>query len=231
MEAEIALYHNSTDRKEGEYIINAVAPIRLGDVGGWTDTHFACFGKVCNIAVYPYVEVQCTVRPASGSERARTVTVYAENYDLHYELSPSETGKLPLVDAAIKRMNIPSDVSIEVRIHSQVPPGASTGTSAAVSVAIIGALDMLTPGRLTPYEVARLAHKIETEDLGLQSGIQDQLASAFGGINLIDIPQFPHANVAPIALSASHWWDLESRLSLVYIGKPHNSRCDKGFWC
>lgn len=218
-----ALAEIGSDRKVGDYIINAVAPIRLADVGGWTDTHFAHFGKVCNIAVYPYVEVQCTVRHVSGLKHEPAVTVYAENYGLHYELTPGGAGKLPLVDAAIQRMNIPSDISIEVRIHSQVPPGASTGTSAAVSVAVIGALDMLTPGRLTPYEVARLAHKIETEDLGLQSVIQDQLASAFGGVNLIDIPEFPHANVAPIALSAPHWWDLESRLTLVYIGKPHNS--------
>ena len=182
---------------------------------------------MCNIAVYPYVEVQVLVRDQSGEEPQ--VVVYAENYDLRYQLMTAEPAegagleKLPLIEAAIRRMDIPERLAIEVRVHSDIPPGASTGTSAAVSVAIIGALDMLTPGRLTPYEVGRLAHAIETEDLGLQSGVQDQLASAFGGINLVDIHNFPHANVAPVAIGNSAWWDLEQRLSLIYVGRPHQS--------
>jgi len=208
-------------------IINAIAPIRLNDIGGWTDTWFAGHGAVCNIAVYPYVEVQVLVQDRSGD--APQVVVYAENYNLLYQLAPAEPTaagrfeKLPLIEAAIRRMDIPERLAIEVRVHSDVPPGASTGTSAAVSVAIIGALDMLTPGRLTPYEVARLAHAIETEDLGLQSGVQDQLASAFGGISLVEIVQFPHANVAPITIGNAAWWDLEQRLSLIYVGRPHQS--------
>ena len=208
-------------------IINAIAPIRLNDIGGWTDTWFAGHGAVCNIAVYPYVEVQILVRDRAGDEPQ--VVVYAENYDLRYQLMPPQSAaaegldKLPLIEAAIRRMDIPERLAIEVRVHSEIPPGASTGTSAAVSVAIIGALDRLTPGQMTPYEVARLAHAIETEDLGLQSGVQDQLASAFGGINLVDIHVFPHANVAPVAISNALWWDLEQRLSLIYVGKPHQS--------
>ena len=34
-------------------IINAVAPIRICDNGGWTDTWFAGHGKIFNIGVYP----------------------------------------------------------------------------------------------------------------------------------------------------------------------------------
>ncbi len=37
--------------------INAIAPIRVADCGGWTDTHMSGDGKVFNIAVSPYVEV------------------------------------------------------------------------------------------------------------------------------------------------------------------------------
>ncbi|HLJ56697.1 MAG TPA: hypothetical protein VKT77_16785 [Chthonomonadaceae bacterium] len=208
-------------------IINAIAPIRMNDIGGWTDTWFAGHGAVCNVAVYPYVEVQVLVRERAGAEPQ--VEVFAENYDLRFQVETARSAgeraldKLPLIQAAIRRMEIPERLAIEVRVHSDVPPGASTGTSAAVSVAIIGALDLLTPGRLTPYEVARLAHAIETEDLELQSGVQDQLASAFGGISLIDIPHFPHANVAPIAIGNAAWWELEQRLSLIYVGRPHQS--------
>ena len=54
-------------------IVNSVAPIRVCDNGGWTDTWFAGYGRVFNIAVYPYAEVQmrstrrATARSASPS--------------------------------------------------------------------------------------------------------------------------------------------------------------------
>ena len=49
-------------------IINSVAPIRVCDNGGWTDTWFAEYGKIFNIGVYPYVEVQIEVFPRDAQE-------------------------------------------------------------------------------------------------------------------------------------------------------------------
>jgi len=205
-------------------IVNSVAPIRVCDNGGWTDTWFARYGKIFNIAVYPYAEVQLKVfEPERGQTR---IVIHAENYGERYEISPHPAGKYskhPLLEAAFDYMNVPDDVGIEATIYSEAPAGASTGTSAAVSVALIGALDLLTPGRLTAYEVAMAAHAIETDLLKLQSGIQDQLASAYGGINLIQMQQFPHASVSPIQVPDGTWWELESRLSLIYLGQPHSS--------
>jgi D-glycero-alpha-D-manno-heptose-7-phosphate kinase len=104
-----------------------------------------------------------------------------------------------------------------------VPAGASTGTSAAVTVALIGALDALTPGRMTAHEVAYAAHRVETKRLGLQSGIQDQLCAAYGGLSYIEMFSFPHASVSQIKLPNAIWWELERRLLLVFLGKSHSS--------
>lgn len=206
-------------------IINAVAPIRICDNGGWTDTWFAKHGKVFNIAVYPYAEVQVAVFEHEG-ERPR-ITVHAENYGERYTIEkPKGKGdydKHPLLEAALAVMGIPSRTALDISIYSEAPVGCSTGTSAAVSVALIGALDRLTPGRLTPHEVARTAHRVETELLGQQCGIQDQLASAYGGINFIDMHEYPHAAVSPITVPNAIWWELERRLTLVYVGHAHSS--------
>jgi len=51
-------------------IVNSVAPIRICDLGGWTDTWFAEHGNVLNISVYPYVQCQMVVRPAAGDFEA-----------------------------------------------------------------------------------------------------------------------------------------------------------------
>jgi D-glycero-alpha-D-manno-heptose-7-phosphate kinase len=204
-------------------IINGVAPIRICDNGGWTDTWFAGHGAIFNIGVYPYVEVQVAVFPRSA--RADQITLHAENYGERYALTPGATSfdRHPLLEAAIAEARIPGDVALEITIYSEAPAGASTGTSAAVTVALIGALDALTPGRLTPHEVAYAAHRVETVRLGLQSGIQDQLCSAYGGINFIEMVSFPTAIVSQIQVPNAIWWELERRLALVFLGHSHSS--------
>jgi D-glycero-alpha-D-manno-heptose-7-phosphate kinase len=204
-------------------IINAVAPIRICDNGGWTDTWFAKYGKIFNIGVYPYAEVQLEVFPVGAlSDR---VVIYAENYGERYAPRREEGGwdRHPLLEAAIELMRVPQDLSFQVTIFSEAPSGASTGTSAAVTVALIGALDMLTPGRLTPHEVAYKAHSVEVDLLGQQSGIQDQLCSSYGGINYIDMFSYPRASVSQLQIPNSIWWELERRLALIYLGRSHSS--------
>jgi D-glycero-alpha-D-manno-heptose-7-phosphate kinase len=120
-------------------------------------------------------------------------------------------------------MSVPEDLAIHITLYSEAPSGGSMGTSAAVTVALIGALDCLTPGRLTPHEIANTAQSIEVEMLKQQCGIQDQLASAYGGINFIEMFKYPHAAVSQIQVPNSIWWELERRLVLIYLGKSHSS--------
>jgi D-glycero-alpha-D-manno-heptose-7-phosphate kinase len=204
-------------------IVNSVAPIRICDLGGWTDTWFAGHGRVLNIAVYPYVQCQMTVRRRRASRNR--VTIFAENYGDRYSIDPGSIvyDKHPLLEAAVAAMHIPDDQQIEVSLYSEAPGGCSTGTSAAVSVALIGALDQLTPGRMTPGEVAAKAHEIETKYLGLQCGIQDQLASAYGGICYIEMTDYPAARVSHVEVPNAMWWELEARLCLFFLGKTHTS--------
>lgn len=204
--------------------LRSVAPIRINDLGGWTDTWFAEHGQVLNIGVYPYVQCEIQVHENHHNSADRVIVV-AENYGDRYALNPDNVvyDKHPLLEAAFEEIGIPANLAIEVTIYSAAPEGCSTGTSAAVSVALIGVLDALTPGRLTPAEVAAAAHRIETQRLGLQSGIQDQLNSAFGGICFIDMHQYPNATVSKIDIPNALWWELEHRTVLIFLGQSHNS--------
>ncbi len=204
-------------------IIHSVAPIRICDNGGWTDTWFAEYGTIFNIGVYPYAEVQIQVFERNDVDDR--IVIHAENYGERFAVTPAagDWTHHPLLEAAVEYMKVPDDAAFELSIHCDAPAGCSTGTSAAVTVAVIGALDRLTPGRMTPYEVALTAQKIETEMLGQQCGIQDQLCSAYGGINYIEMFQYPHAAVSQIHVDNSIWWELERRLVLVFLGKAHSS--------
>ncbi len=199
-----------------------MAPIRICDNGGWTDTWFAGHGKVFNIGVSPYVEVQLKVLPI-GALPARVV-LDAENYGDRYAFEPPALpDRHPLLEAVIDELGLPDNMSLEIGVFSEAPAGCSTGTSAAAAVALIGALDSLSPGRMAQHQVAATAHRIEVERLGMQSGIQDQLCAAYGGINFIEMSTYPHASLSQLALSDAVWWELERRLVLLFLGRPHLS--------
>jgi D-glycero-alpha-D-manno-heptose-7-phosphate kinase len=201
-----------------QLIVRSRAPVRICDLGGWTDTWFAKFGTVFNIAVAPTVEVQIITQSEPNIE------VFAENFGYRFRYDPKVRSKHPLIDACIERAKLPKDLGLKVAVYSRVPGGASTGTSAAVGVALLAALHRLkSDASLTPAILAKEAHAVETEMLGQQSGIQDQLAAAFGGINLIEMSDYPSNTVSRITLSTDIRNELNSRLLLFYLGKPHSS--------
>jgi D-glycero-alpha-D-manno-heptose-7-phosphate kinase len=203
-------------------VVRAAAPTRICDLGGWTDTWFAGHGMVCNIAVSPGVEVHVAVHEARGVPDR--ITFDLRSYGDSYSFAPGHgPGRHPLLEAVVEEVGLPDDLSIVVRVDSEMPPGSSTGTSAATAVALLGALDALTPGRLTPGQVADLAHRVEADRLGLQSGVQDQICAAFGGVTYMEIDPYPQVSPSPIALSAPVWRALEQRLLLVYLGRAHTS--------
>ncbi|MHB8467074.1 MAG: GHMP family kinase ATP-binding protein [Acidimicrobiales bacterium] len=187
-------------------LIQARAPVRICDNGGWTDTWFAGHGKVFNIAVAPCVEVTIEIHP--GGSMPERVTVH---------------GRTPLLDAAVAGATLPEDADVVIRVECEVPAGSATGTSAAVAVALLGALGRLHSPRTDRHEIARAAHRLEVETLGQESGVQDQLCAAYGGINFIEMDEYPEARVTSLEVRTEVRSELERRLVLVYLGRPHAS--------
>lgn len=204
-------------------IVNSICPIRVNDLGGWTDTWFAEYGEVLNMGVYPYVQCQMLIHPYDESKPR--VTINALDYDDRYGVDPENIvfDKHPLLEAAIRVMNLPQNLAFEVTIRSSVPAGCSVGTSASVSVALIGALDRASYGRMTPGEVAMKAQEIETVHLKQQCGIQDQIAAAYGGILHINMFKYPYAQVSYLELPNAIRWEFETRATLIFLGEVHQS--------
>jgi D-glycero-alpha-D-manno-heptose-7-phosphate kinase len=198
--------------------------VRTCDCGGWTDTWFARHGAVFHVAVNPGVRVVVHVEAAPPGHPA-PVLLAAENYGDRYMFRP---GMRPwvrhaLLEAAIESVGVPHGLALEVSVRSAVPPGASTGTSAAVCVARVGALRALWGKRSDPDVVAKAAHAVEVHRLGQQSGVQDQFAAAHGGINYVEIPEYPSAIRHPVAIADEVRASLEKQLLLVYLGRTHSS--------
>ncbi|MBL0174462.1 MAG: GHMP kinase [Ignavibacteria bacterium] len=203
--------------------IDAFAPMRIADAGGWTDTWFAKHGAVLNIAVSPGVHVALRARARHANDPPVVLHPGAREDAYRYEPRGGLSGGHPLLEAAIDFMGIPEGVRADIRIEAEIPPGASTGTSASVTVALLAALARLHGRAFTPDGLARSAHHVEMDLLGWQCGVQDQIAAAHGGISFITISAFPDARVERLAVRAEVLHDLEQRLLLVYLGTSHRS--------
>ena len=88
----------------------------------------------------------------------------------------------PYVSSAIQKMGSP-DVSIE--ITSQIPVGSGLGSSAAVTVATLEAINIECGLLHDKTSIAKMAHEIEKEVQGAASPT-DTFVSTFGGV--IEIP-------------------------------------------
>jgi D-glycero-alpha-D-manno-heptose-7-phosphate kinase len=151
------------------------------------------------------------------------VTIDALDYGDRYDLDEGR-GRHPLLDACVDEVGVPEGLDVVVAVRSGVPPGASTGTSAAVAVAMVAALSALRGEGATRRELAARAWRAEHLRAGRQSGVQDQLAAAHGGVNRIVITGFPHdVDVVPVGVPPAARAELERRLVLVLLGRSHVS--------
>ncbi len=204
--------------------ITSHTPVRINDIGGWTDTWFSKQGKVLNTAVDPGVDVEIKVTKNVEKKKER-VSVDAKNFGERFLVDPDNPryDTYPLLQAAIGSLPVPEDLKLDIQIDSCIPAGSSTGTSASVCVALLGALDQITPQKHSAQEIASLAHRAETEKLGWQSGIQDQICAAYGGVCLIDMYSYPQAHVSKLKLRKQVRNSLNSRLCLICLGSEHSS--------
>ncbi len=212
----------------------ATAPVRMADVGGWTDTWFGSPGQVCNLAVGPGVVVEASLVSVPGGTEGLPLRIISPALQEDYRSGPSAdrgwrwpvANRQPLLEHAaasvLETVELPAGLSVEVVISSAVPAGASLGTSGAVVVALLGALDGLFDRARPAAEVAVAAHAVETSRAGRESGVQDQWSAAMGGAALLAIGPYPDVRHQPVELSSEVEAELGERLVTVVFG-PHDS--------
>lgn len=213
-------------------------PVRVADVGGWTDTWFGSPGQVCHVAVGPGVRVEARrTAPEPGADPVRVeAPAVGPPFTVGPDPDPSvawgrpRSQREPLLAHAVAEVMadavLDDRVGVELTVTSAVPPGASLGTSASVVVGIVAALDGLVgEGRLAaagPAALAEAAHRVETVRAGREAGVQDQWAAAFGGAQLLSINPYPSVARTDVALDDATVADLDRRL-LTVVFAPHDS--------
>ena len=126
---------------------------------------------------------------------------------------------------------------VHIDIESGSPPRSGLGGSSAAAVALVAALTRLfshgpSPRSLNRRLIALLAYKLEQTVAGVPCGSQDQLAAAYGGVNVwFWQDRYGHSHFRrKVTVPKKHHKELERRLLLAYCGKPHVSKDINGRW-
>ncbi len=158
----------------------AEAPGRVNLIGEHTDYNG---GFVLPMAIDRTVAVAAAARD-DGTSRA-----YARDYDQHDEFPlhrvrrfAGSRGWRDYVRGVAWAL---LDENYELRgadllIAGDVPQGAGLSSSAAIEMAVAGALVTVAGGEVKARELALVCQKAENLSVGVQSGIMDQFASGLG---------------------------------------------------
>jgi D-glycero-alpha-D-manno-heptose-7-phosphate kinase len=110
----------------------------------------------------------------------------------------------------------------DLYVHSDAPPGSGLGSSSTMAVAVVAALKAWLGKKLSSYEMAELAYRIERIDLGIAGGRQDQYAATFGGFNFIEFHKGSTV-VNPLRIAPDTLHELEYRMVLAYLRQTRGS--------
>lgn len=199
-------------------IIRSRAPVRISFGGGGTD-------------VPPYSDEKggCVVSAAINKYSYATLEsrndqeIHLESWNFLKKLSFNKVdemtynNELDLLKAAIRRMNT-TKMGMNIFLRTDVPPKSGLGGSASAFVSLIGLFNHLKIDKLTNYEIAELALKIEREELKIAGGKQDQIAAVWGGLNFIEFNK-DYVRVNPLKMKQENILELEKHLVLAHIGE------------
>lgn len=205
-------------------IIRSKAPVRLSFAGGGTDVSPFCEeygGCVVNATITKYIWSTLNINSNKGiilesqdyNKKLRFRSIQEMRYD----------GQLDLIKSVIKNFS-DIDNNLHVFIRSDVPPKSGLGSSASAFVSLIGLFNHHREHRrITDYEIAELAYKLEREELKNPGGRQDQYASVFGGLNFIEFKGNDFIRVNPLRIKNDTLLELEKHLVLVNLGERKKS--------
>jgi D-glycero-alpha-D-manno-heptose-7-phosphate kinase len=115
------------------------------------------------------------------------------------------------------------EVSVNLFLASEIPPGTGLGSSASVCVNLTKLLATYHHLPLSKYDLAERAFHIARNVLARPVGKQDEYASAFGGLNFISFYRDGNTQVEPLHLEPDLIRELQSSLMLFFTGESHHS--------
>jgi D-glycero-alpha-D-manno-heptose-7-phosphate kinase len=202
-------------------LVRSRAPLRLSFCGGGTDVSpypEERGGVVLSTTIDKYAYASLEPR------RDAKFAIHSLDYDFVAKYPHARKialdGNLDLIKGVVRAFH--PKKGADLYVHSDAPPGSGLGSSSTMAVAVVAALKAWLGRKLSSYDMAELAYRIERVDLGIAGGRQDQYAATFGGFNFIEFHK-DSTVVNPLRIAPDTLHELEYRMVLAYLRQTRSS--------
>ena len=199
------------------------SPVRISFAGGGTDlpSYYERFGgAVLSAAINKHFY---TVLEKRGDGKVQIISADLRTVETWQDIARMDIrgNALEIPLAVLKEFGC--DISVNLFLASEIPPGTGLGSSASVCVNLTKMIAAYNHISLSKYELAERAFHIARNVLGRPVGKQDEYASAFGGLNFISFYRDGTTHVEPLNLEPELVRELQSSLLLFFTGASHHS--------
>jgi D-glycero-alpha-D-manno-heptose-7-phosphate kinase len=196
-------------------MIISKTPYRVSFFGGGTD-YPAWYrrngGAVLSASIDKYCYISCRLFPRFFGYKYRIVWSHIENVSTLGEILH------PAVREGLRFLGINGDMCLEIHHQGDLPARAGMGSSSSFSVGFIKTLLALKGQIIGKHELALKAIEFEQDVLNEHVGSQDQMAAAYGGLNVFRFEADGTIRIEPLTISKGRIAELESHLMLLYTG-------------
>ena len=188
-------------------------PYRISFFGGGTDypPYFREHGgAVLATTINKYCYLNCRFLPPFFEHKSRVVWSEIERVNDHRNIVH------PVIREALAMLGI--EEGVEIHHNGDLPARSGLGSSSSFTVGLLHALYAMRGQMVKKTTLARQAIHIEQVRLLENVGVQDQIETAFGGLNHILIHPDASFEVRPVIISEARQQELENHLMLFYTG-------------
>ena len=190
-------------------------PYRVSFFGGGTDYpawYLKEGGAVLSASIDKYCYISARYLPPFFGERHRIVWSHIETVSSISEILH------PAVREGLKFLGFDNAHGLEIHHQGDLPARSGIGSSSSFAVGLIKALKAVQGIAINKYELSLTALELEQKVLKENVGSQDQIAAAYGGLNLIHFSQDGTFRVEPVGIPAARSEEFERHLMLLYTG-------------
>lgn len=192
------------------------APFRISFFGGGTDyyEYFSEYGgSVLSTTIDKYCYVSMRHLPPFFEHESQFTYSRIERFN------NAEDVEHPLVRAALNHVRTEK---IQIAYDADLPACSGIGSSSAFAVALLQGLYAINGKYPDRMQLAKEAIYLEREYLKEAGGVQDQIAAAFGGFNLLHFDKNGYY-IEPLDISEKNKDKLNRNLLLAFTGFTHFS--------
>jgi len=194
-------------------VIISRTPFRVSFFGGgtdyptWVEQHG---GAVLSTSIDKYCYISCRYLPPFFDHNYRITYSCLEHVKTVDEIQH------PAIRAVLSAYQ--NGNGLEMHCDADLPARSGLGSSSSFIVGLLHSLEGLYGRRVTPKWLAAETIRYEQQVLGETVGYQDQIAAAYGGLNILHFKKDGNFVVEPLVLSAERKKEFGAYLMLFFTG-------------